>query len=479
MMALVVGSILLSADSVWACSCSSPSLQDAVEFAPNIVTLKLKEVNENANDKNGKKRELSKLIVTKVYKGNLKVGETITHKVGLFCSWSFDKEDVGTEYVFYLDKPDEDGFWNGSICSRSKKLKYAGADLLYLDKINDVRGKSRLSGIVTQQIRPAFEGGDYADKLLIDREVIIIGNGKTITVKTDKNGAYEIYDLPSGIYEVIPQKIEGYKLNFDWEMVDSKKFLLKPNGHTEASLSFSIFNSISGKILDEKGRGMKDVCVYLRPDEGKEARSLFAFSCSKDDGSFRISGIPVEKYVLVINEDGEITANQPFKTFYYPNSAKRETAQIFTIEAGKQIEGLVIKPVPKVETILISGKVVFEDGISPTEIRNEFASISFTPNNPTYNEKNRQDKSYSSSNLTNEKGEFSLRVYKGQKGKLFASMISYVGQYQDCPKLDNLIRAKGDSVQHVETNILEIDAEKDLENVILKFPFPSCKKAKK
>jgi hypothetical protein len=481
--ALVVGSILLLADTVRACSCGGELTMDLAEKTPNIVILKLEDVDEDAKDKDGKVREISRLKVEKVYKGNLKVGEIINHEeYGWSCSWSFDKKSIGTEYLFYLNKPNDEGFWNGFICSRSTTLKDAGADLLYLDKMDRVRGKSRLSGTVIRETNPflAFlDGEKLQNNLLTNHKVKIVGENQSIEVTSDKNGAYEIYDLPAGIYEIIPQKIEGYKLYSRGEMIDSEKVLLKPNGHVEANLRFNIFNSFSGRILDEKGRGIKDVCVYLVPKDEQKAQFLFESDCSEEDGGFKISEIPVGKYVLVVNKDGEITANEPFETFYYPNTAKKETAQIFTIEAGKQIDDIIVKPIPKVETVLIKGKVIFEDGLSPTKMRDENASINFDPNIPaSFEANNRWGTSYSHTNSTDENGNFSLRVYKGQKGKLFASMHSYVGEYKDCPKLDELVRAKGDSVQDVETNILEIDAEKDLENVILKFPFPSCKKAK-
>jgi hypothetical protein len=477
--AIVFVSLLL-ADVAKACSCSERATMDLAEKAPNIVILKLEDVDKNAKNKEGKVREISRLKVEKVYRGNLKVGETIKHKeYGWSCSWSFDKKYIGTEYLFYLDKIDDEGFWNGFICSRSTILKYAGADILYLEKTDEVRGKSRLSGRLVQEIRPALEGDEYDNKLLAEREIKIVGNGKNITLKTDKNGVYEIYDLTAGIYEIIPQKIEGYKLYSNGKMVDSEKVWLKPNSHTEMNLKFNIFNSFSGKILDDKGRGMKGVCLDLVPTDEQKARFLYEFDCSKADGSFRISEIPVGKYFLVVNKDGETTADEPFETFFYPNTVKKEAAQIFTIEAGKQIDEIVVKPVPKIETVLIKGKVVFEDGVSPTKIRDEYALIQFLPNSPIdFEVNNRWGTSYSNTNSTNENGEFSLRVYKGQKGKLYANIGSYVGLYDDCPKLDSLVKAKGDSYHKIETNILTIDAEKDLENVILKFPFPSCKKAK-
>lgn len=79
---------------------------------------------------------------------------------------------------------------------------------------------------------------------------------------------------------------------------------------------------------------------------------------------------------------------------------------------------------------------------------------------------------------TDEKGRFSIKILKGQKGILYGSMITFVGEYENCPKLDKLIRSKGTSVEDIETPALEIEAVNNLSGVELKFPFPSCRKAK-
>ena len=50
-----------------------------------------------------------------------------------------------------------------------------------------------------------------AREILTDSPIVIKGNGKTIRLKTDKNGVYEIYDLAPGRYRVTPVKIRGYK----------------------------------------------------------------------------------------------------------------------------------------------------------------------------------------------------------------------------------------------------------------------------
>jgi hypothetical protein len=57
-------------------------------------------------------------------------------------------------------------------------------------------------------------------------------------------------------------------------------------------------------------------------------------------------------------------------------------------------------------------------------------------------------------------------------------MFSYVGEYENCPKLDKIIRAKGETSREIETPAVQIEANTDLSGVELRFPFPSCKKAK-
>lgn len=476
----VVGFILVCADFVRACSCSlSLTVGIAFEETQNVAILKIDSLQTKKNPVSGEDVFfLSKMSVQKVYKGSFKVGQEMPFGItGTSCDVSFDKNDIGKEFLMYLDdkydKSAKQKVWFYNYCSRTGGIEYRKADLKYIENIDKVRGKTRFSGTISQRIESAVEGEDSVSKKLINKSVRIVGNGKDIQVKTDESGVYEIYDLPAGKYQIFVEPIAGYRtIPFGYPIE------IKAKQHTEQDITYGIDNLVSGKVYDINGKPLKDVCIHLNPAQGKIAKYTYLGDCTDENGKFKIDEIPIGKYVLVVNEDGEITANEPFETFYYPNSNQKENAQIFTIEAGKHIEELIIKPVPKVETVLLRGKVIFEDGVIPTTARDEYASVKFVPDDTNYDEKNRWGKSYSSSNLINQNGEFNVRVYKGQKGKLFASMHSYVGAYKDCPKLDKLIRAKGESVQDVETNILEIDGEKDLENVILKFPFPSCKKAK-
>lgn len=472
---LVVGSILLWADFARACSCGDKGTMDLAEKTPNIVILQLKDVDENAKDDNGKEREVSKLLVTKIYKGNLKVGQVINHQVaGWNCSWSFDKKYIGTEYLFYLDKPDEKGFWNGFICTRSAQLKEAGDDLLYLNKMDKVRGKTRLSGVVGQEIRPSLQDKEIQKKLLAERKIKIVGKTKSFELTTDKNGAYEIYDLPAGVYEIIPQSFNGYKIYDRGKMVDSIKVYLPPKRHAQANIEFTIFNSISGKIIDDKGNPMESVGLNLRPANGKSSIYFYQAAYSKKDGTFTFDGIPTGKYLIVANDKGEITADEPFATSFYPNTTKIEKAKIISIRAGEHLKDFTVTVSPVAKVVTVSGVLQYLDG-KPV-VNEELAffkdvkSVSEIKNNVFPDSKEKSDKD----------GRFTFRMLEGEKGILYGSI--YKGDLKGCSNLQSAITTNkkifGLDFEYINTNSVLINADKNLDGIILKFPFPSCKKAK-
>ncbi len=67
---------------------------------------------------------------------------------------------------------------------------------------------------------------------------------------------------------------------------------------------------------------------------------------------------------------------------------------------------------------------------------------------------------------------------KGMKGKLYGEMSAFIGEFEDCPQLDAAIKRTGKTMPDFKTSVIEIDGEKDLDNIELNFPFSSCKLVK-
>ncbi|HET8783803.1 MAG TPA: hypothetical protein VFM63_15425, partial [Pyrinomonadaceae bacterium] len=117
----------------------------------------------------------------------------------------------------------------------------------YLDKMDQVRGKTRVSG--------QYARGFYSGELKVaGRKIRMVGETKTFEALTDENGVFEIYDLPPGDYRLEPELQSGLILdqNFLWFSNVSKEqstytsvaFTLKPQKHASFTLGF--------KLKDEK-----------------------------------------------------------------------------------------------------------------------------------------------------------------------------------------------------------------------------------
>lgn len=455
------------ADTAKACSCTSDETVDK-EFAkyPNVAVLKVESVEkENAKDS-------YLLKVARVFKGDLKVGETLNFTYGLICAWSFTKENVGDEFLFYLDeRPKDDEMWTAAFCTRSGRVKARSSDLLYLEKEEKMRGKTRLSGMLDKIIEKPEDDDRYFFYSLANHKIRITGKGKNIELITDENGAYEIYDLPAGTYKIIPEKVDGFNIGRTGNpsFVEVK---IKAKSHTEQIFFFEIDNAVSGKVLDEKGMPMENVCLDLVPVKNAKAKNYSKSNCTNKSGLFEISAIPEGVYILVINKDGEPRLYEPFGTFYYPNVKTIDEATEISVRANFYLRDLKIIPPEIIEKVSISGTLLFKDG---QPVREGSVSLIEFKNISEY------IKGYIWSDFkvkTDKNGRFSIEVLKGQEGILIGSMYSFVGEYKDCPEIDEAIRQKGKSAQRLDTAGKNVKATENLSGIELKFPFTSCQKAK-
>ena len=203
---LVAAIFLLDPPTGRACSCAQkPTVLDEYEWAGFVVIARAVSV-EKTDDK-GHVNGVSStdMVVEKVFKGSLKVGEKMTFAQGggANCIWTFSEESVGERFLFYLRSGKEvPDVWMAGTCGRSRPVEYAVDDLLYLNNMAKRRGKSRISGTLSLYQSSPFENGEPIYKTLGGKKVRILGKAKTYEVTTNKDGVYEIYDLPAGSYEI-------------------------------------------------------------------------------------------------------------------------------------------------------------------------------------------------------------------------------------------------------------------------------------
>ncbi|MBX7172873.1 MAG: prealbumin-like fold domain-containing protein [Pyrinomonadaceae bacterium] len=242
---LVVGSILFLVDFLWACSCAISPIDSEIG-SQNIVVLELKAVEKCKDNDTGCGEDnikKSKLIVKNSFKGKILVGQELnfTQGWGADCIWGFSEKDIGTKYLFFLNKNNfSDGLWKGPVCSRSASLRFAAADLLYVEKYKKVFGKTRLSGMIYNVTEKKSDKPwrEFNYEPIAGRKLRIVGKGVDITLKTNKNGAYEIYDLPVGKYRIMPQEVKGYRFLIPDNETDEVE--IKANSLTEQNIEYLV-----------------------------------------------------------------------------------------------------------------------------------------------------------------------------------------------------------------------------------------------
>jgi hypothetical protein len=244
-----------------ACTCGPyPTVLQAFDGSDEVVIVRGISV-EKFKTTNFEGVRSTMMIVEKVFKGKLKVREEIIvgQGGGADCISGFSEKAVGDQFLLYLKRPENHPYWKWivrdpnewfvSICDRSRELTNVGDDLLYLEKIDNVRGKTRISGSINRW----KDLGSDAEGVTIK----IIGAQQTYETKTNKDGVFEIYDLPAGKYIIEPIAPSGWTIPpwlgfFSSSIVEEKvgpepklklpkqvAIMLEPNKHAGIEIFFT------------------------------------------------------------------------------------------------------------------------------------------------------------------------------------------------------------------------------------------------
>ncbi|HEX3254069.1 MAG TPA: carboxypeptidase-like regulatory domain-containing protein [Pyrinomonadaceae bacterium] len=470
--------LILSGDVVSACECGpKPNVLDEFQEANLVFIARIVSIDKvDPKSKSESEEEATEgvrsatLRVEKIYKGNLRLRQELVFAPGngADCLFTFQDSEIGDQMLLYMSPPEKrtDRFV-ASFCGRSRGLEGATEDLLYLDNMKKFRGKTRVSG--------RYGLWQSEDFIVANKKILIRGENKTYETKTDEKGFFEIYDLPPGKYFLEPEMPKGWKIARMWlqyvadieEEQPSKKsiaFTLRPKSHASIDVSFESDNAIAGTVLDPNGNPIQGVNVHLW---GATQTAGYGSTDTTDEkGEFRIESVPAGIYVLLLNSDGKISSAENFERLFYPGVAQREKATLIHINDGEVVTGINIV-IPKLfETVKVSGTLQYSDETPVDTGRVELVAspvVGMDGAVRTY---------------TDSEGRFTLQILKGMTGQIYGELYVSADSYVDCPKLDELLQAKGERFTNIETPPIRIEANQDMENLVLKLPFPRCKKKK-
>jgi hypothetical protein len=278
------------------------------------------------------------MVVQKVFKGNVKVQDAISFAQGngIDCLWTFDETMIGHEYLLYLNPPDKasDLWYLGQ--GRSSELSDAADDLLYLNNLDKVRGKTRVSGTLDDDFPVA------------GKNVRIIGKNKTFQTTTDEHGVYEVYGLPPGKYLIAPEMPYGWIIDRDDSLptvserpIHSKlykAFALRPKRHAVIDFTFKIDNAVEGHVYDQKGRALADANIALMPVDDVGESSQF----TDKKGRFKFESVSAGRYNLMVYEDKPDSGRITRVSYYDPQKSKLLTTLTINLKQGESLRGLKI-----------------------------------------------------------------------------------------------------------------------------------------
>ena len=438
---------LFSLKDVHACMCGPrPSVLDELERADHVIIAKVTafKVEDDSKKQYSNARDLvnalmdgvnpsgesAVMTVVKVYKGGLNPGENIEFIQAVTnCDYEFSKKSVGMEFFLYLSNPrGTPPRYAFSGCGRSTLVENAFEDIRYFENPPDVKGKTRISGVLKKTDDSSPLGG---------QKILIYQGDKTWETVTDSNGVYEIYGLPAGKYEIEPKLPENWKIdtylmhNYELERITGLNpiasanpgkrlsVVLSDGKHASKDIYIIPDSAVRGRLVSASGSPLAN--ELLKVERIDEESRLHTLRTDKN-GNFDISFTAAGKYVLCFDS---ITVTDDIPVggkIYYPGGVNKDEAKVFSITPGAIFSDLVFR-IPKSKGLLkISAIVVDPNGRkvnNPAKTSLQFKS------------ETGEMRLYADSL---ENGVFRINISKGVSGKLFYIWDVSTGVFRSCPE---------------------------------------------
>jgi hypothetical protein len=195
--------------------------------------------------------------------------------------------------------------------------------------------------------------------------VRVKAGGNVYGTRSDTEGIYEFYDLPSGKYEFAPELLPGSTLS--WFIGSDRPqvpFELSAAACVERNIEVFASGSIQGHIFDSSNKLVREAFAYIVPADKNvipKEHQLYWESQDKE-GFFKFVHIPPGEYLIVVNPDDSQNPSFPYKRAFYPGVHDRAAAQIIAVHGGEQIKDVDIRLEQKFTPRHVNVRVKWADG---------------------------------------------------------------------------------------------------------------------
>lgn len=335
-------------------------------------------------------------------------------------------------------------------CSRNSTIERAHNDLLYLRALPEIATKTRVAGTLIHYDNEPGKGFHFVKNLSDIKITITSQQGDSHVVYTNGDGVYELVGLPVGRYKIhadIPDNLKAasYSKN-DQEVTVSEGSCAGIDILAQSS------NNITGKVFDEQGKIVPDICVNLvQADKANSQidRKDVLWDYTNKDGLYEFKELSPGRYLLGVNLEKGPSGDAPFPKMYYPSVSDPFQATVIQVNEGTKLSNIDIHLPPRLVTKVIEVEVVFSDGRPATE-----GSVSLTES-----EAEEALIGYASEHK-NVEGHYVLTVMQGTTGWLHAYGISNSEKARK-----GMFYAKS----------FKIDVTDDIKNLKIIIPLPDSK----
>ncbi|MGI9067871.1 MAG: carboxypeptidase regulatory-like domain-containing protein [Pyrinomonadaceae bacterium] len=316
---------------------------------------------------------------------------------GTSCDFSFKE---GERYFVYGTRDPQDGLIYAHSCSSTKSMQYAAADLEFARAV--ARGDSlpSLVGVVNRETRQS--AASYrAQKPIEGVEVVVEGNGSSLTTKTSPDGRFRFFGLAPGKYRVTARTPPELRNLYGPEFVNVALTEGRCNG---AAFTVTSLSTVTGSVVDQSGKPAKIRVSLVSLNEKGEVvgpAEGTVDSYSNLDGVYKFDWVAPGTYRVAINPKSQPGSyDPPYARAYLPGVIDPSQATVITISEGQSYEAPEFRlPAPLAERG-VEGMVFLPDG-SP--VPNALILLEFT------------ERPWSETFSADNQGRFKLKVFAGYK----------------------------------------------------------------
>jgi hypothetical protein len=404
---------LLSASAAFSCDCSSsrPPCQSfgntAAVFVGTPIEVKQTTGKLLANNEPEYPQKIFSFRVDESFRGvNAAQIEVRTGMEDGDCGYRFN---LGERYLVYANFNPANGFYDTSICTRTRPLSEAAEDLDYIrGGLKNREPGATLSGELRRYRRNLETEEMQQLGPLANIKISVTSEGRSFVTRTDEQGRYELTRLEPGQYVVRPELPDELGT---WD--SERKTNLNDRGCGVVGFQVTDNGRISGQILDADGKPVPKMTVNLIAASQAASTRPKSMSASADDaGWYELKFVPPGNYLVGIRLtglNGPESVETAYPPSYYPGVVTSAEAAVITIGEGTVLKDVNLRLLPRLQKRVISGKVVFADGRPAEKAMVAFAETTYATRGSGY------------AMAVDDQGNFSFAGYEGISYEVSAS----------------------------------------------------------